>query len=104
MNEAEQITSLQVPLPLRVKQKAAIVAKEKGFGTVQNAVRLWLNQFAEGDITFSFFNKGWSVPPQRLAEWDKDIKALKKEIKAGRVKGYDIHNYKEMTKDLARDE
>ena len=55
--------TLQIPIQKHLRDKAAKVAKQRGFSSLQEVVRLFLNQFADRRVDIAF-----NPPVVRLSE------------------------------------
>ena len=82
-------TTLQVPLPKTLKSSAAAAARQQGFSSLQDLVRLMLTKLVKRELTVRI-----TEPPIRLssraakkyARMDKDFQAGKNIYKASSVK------------------
>ena len=75
-------TTLQIPMPKQVRAQAAKVAVGQGFSSLQEVVRLFLNQFANQQVQISFTAPTVSLSQKNDERYAKMIK----EIKTGKVK------------------
>lgn len=79
-------TTLQIPIDKKLKEKATKVASEHGFSSLQEAVRVFLNQYAEKEIGLKFAipaDQRWFWSP----EWQAKEQEADEDIKNGNVSG-----------------
>lgn len=92
--------TIQVPVNKSLKISAERVALESGFSSLQEAIRVFMTQFAKKAVSVGIFQ---SVPdeiltPEQDAIIKKKYKKIKKEI-AGE-KGFIAHSTEEMMEQL----
>jgi antitoxin component of RelBE/YafQ-DinJ toxin-antitoxin module len=75
-------TTLQIPMSSEVRAQAARTAIKQGFSSLQEVVRLFLNQFANQQIKVFFTAPNISLSAKNDERYSKMIK----EIKTGKVK------------------
>lgn len=73
---------IQVPLDISIKRRAEKVATESGFSSLQEVIRVFLSNFAKGDVkvTFSYDDYEVLTPAQDRKLYEKVQKALKEEM------------------------
>ena len=75
-------TTLQVPVKKQLKDMAATKAKEQGFSSLQEAVRVFLNMMAQENIRV-----GYMAPSVKLSEKnDRKYAKMVDEVKSGKTK------------------
>ena len=93
-------TTLQVPLSKSLKATSTKVAREYGFSSLQEAVRVFLTQFAKRSVAIRFSqvepDEILTVKQEKILS--KKYLQAKKEIKAG--KGYSAKSAGELTSHL----
>ena len=88
-------TTLQIPLSKTLKNEAKKVAKEQGFSSLQEMVRIFLAQLAAKTIHLSF-ERTVQLSPGSIKRYDKMID----EVKSGKVKTVKFDNIDEMMRYL----
>ena len=68
-----------------VLEKAEHRAIADGLSSVQDAVRMFLTKYAEGEIQIGF---NYEISPEKENEYLKDIEELEKDFAAGKVKAF----------------
>jgi len=92
-------TILQVPLTKSLKVKASDVAKENGFSSLQEVVRLMLTKFARKEIGVTFER----FPAVKLsAKNDRRYAKMVDEVLSGKVKVKKYADVDEMLYDLRK--
>lgn len=89
-------TTLQIPIDKSVRDNASKVAKQRGFSSLQEVVRVFLNQFADRCIDVSF-----TPPVVRLS--DKNAKRydrMVEEVLTGKVKTRSFTNVDDLMVEL----
>ncbi|OGG14290.1 hypothetical protein A2773_06760 [Candidatus Gottesmanbacteria bacterium RIFCSPHIGHO2_01_FULL_39_10] len=82
-------TTLQVPISKNLKKKAKSVAKESGFSSLQDVVRLLLTKFAGRQIRIAIEETEVHLSPKnekRYIQMDKDFDEGKNVYRATSVK------------------
>lgn len=79
-------TTLQVPVDASLKSKATKVARDMGFSSLQETVRVFLTKLAGGGVRVSLdtINVDEYVSPKALARYDK----MERDIKSGKEPVY----------------
>lgn len=88
-------TILQVPVNKNLRDKASKATEKLGFSSLQEAVRLFLNKLADGDIDV-VFEETVQLSPKAIRRYNKMID----EIESGRVKLKPFSNVKSLMRDL----
>lgn len=70
-------TILQVPIKKDVRKRAATVAEEMGFSSLQEAVRVFLNKLAVGEMNIRF-EETVQLSPRATKRYDKILDDIKK--------------------------
>lgn len=92
-------TILQVPLTKNLKVAATGVAKENGFSSLQEVVRLMLTKFARREIGVTFEQ----FPAVKLsAKNDRRYAKMVDDVLSGRVKTKSFDNVDDLMKDLRK--
>jgi hypothetical protein len=73
-------TVLQVPLTKDLRQKSEIAASKAGFSSLQEAVRLFLHQFCQEKISFSFNTPKIKLSPKNKIRYQKLLNDYKNDI------------------------
>ena len=74
--------TLQIPIDKRVRDNATKVARQRGFSSIQEVVRVFLSQFADRCIDVSF-----SPPVVKLSEKNaKRYDRMVEDVLSGKVK------------------
>ncbi len=73
-------TVLQVPLTKDLRQKSEIAASKAGFSSLQEAVRLFLHQFCQENISFSFNTPQIKLSPKNKIRYQKLLNDYKNDI------------------------
>lgn len=91
-------TTLQVPVNSDLKFRATKAAKNMGFSSLQETVRLFLTKLARGDmkVELTSLDADEYVSPKALARYDKMIK----DIDSGKVKTTVAHSVDELMAQL----
>lgn len=85
-------TVLQIPIETALKNKASKAANEQGFSSIQEAVRIFLNQLAKRQIEVGFSN-----PPIKLSDKnDERYAKMINDVKTGKVKTKSLSNTDEL--------
>lgn len=88
-------TILQVPIDKKVRDRAVANAREMGFSSLQEVVRLFLNKVAEGAVNVAFERKV-RLSPKAEKRYNKMIE----EIESGTVKPKTFTNVDDLMKHL----
>ncbi len=91
-------TTLQVPVDADIKSKATKAARDMGFSSLQETVRVFLSKLAHGRIRLSLDSVDVDeyVSPKALARYDKMVK----DIESGKVKTTTAHSVNELMEQL----
>lgn len=81
-----------------LKSKATRIARDMGFSSLQETVRVFLTKLARGTIRVSLdtIDADEYVSPKAIARYDKMVK----DIESGRVKTTVAHSVKELMEQL----
>ncbi|MEK7061121.1 MAG: hypothetical protein AAB954_00485 [Patescibacteria group bacterium] len=92
-------TILQVPISKSLRTEAVSVAKDSGFSSLQEVVRLMLTKFARKEIgvTFERFPK-----VMLSAKNDRRYAKMVDDVLSGRVKTKSFDNVDDLMKDLMK--
>ena len=95
-------TTLHVPLNKETKRRAEEKAKEQGYSSLQEVIRVFISSFAKGEVKPFFI---LSEPVQILTQeqetyFDKREKEVKQAIKQG--KAHRVHTVKDMLEVLEK--
>lgn len=92
--------TIQVPVNESLKISAENAAIESGFSSLQEAIRVFMTQFAKKAISIGIYKNVQDeiLTPQQDAIIKKKYKKIKKEIAGG--KGFAAHNATEMMEQL----
>ena len=92
-------TILQVPISKSLRTEAVNVAKESGFSSLQEVVRLMLTKFARKEIGVTFER----FPVVKLsAKNDRRYAKMVDDVLSGRVKTKSFDNVDALMKDLKK--
>jgi len=88
---------------IEVKDRAEEEAKKQGFGNLQDAVRLFITQLAEGKVQVGGFapQSREFVTPEMHRQYQRDLEELERDIASGKAKEYD--SVEELMDDLQKD-
>ena len=89
-------TILQVPISKDLRDKAGTAAEKMGFSSLQESVRLFLNQLASNQIQVAFEPKTVRLSPRAEKRYNKMIQ----EIETGKVKLKTFKTVKALMEDL----
>lgn len=78
-------TKLQVPINSKVLSQSKKVASSMGFSSINEVVRIFLNNFSKEKIDIFFQNE---ISPQRILELQQMSDETIQEYKKGKVKGF----------------
>lgn len=85
-------TILQVPVSKTLRDRAAKAAEDSGFSSLQEAVRVFLSQFAARNLHVTF-----SPSPIRLSpKNDKRYEKMMEEIEKGIVEPFTAHSTEDL--------
>jgi len=70
-------TILQVPIKKDARQKATVAAREMGFSSLQEAVRVFLNKLAVGEMNIRF-EETIQLSPGAAKRYDKILDDIEK--------------------------
>ncbi len=91
-------TKLQTPIDAKVLKKAKAKAKERGFSSVNEVVRMILKDFSDGKMEMSFYYPQREISEAKELQYLKDVKHTEKLLKTGKIKSYSTA--KELLEDL----
>lgn len=92
-------TILQIPISKSLRTEAVSVAKDSGFSSLQEVVRLMLTKFARREIGVTFER----FPAVKLsAKNDKRYAKMVDDVLSGRVKTKSFDNVDDLMKDLKK--
>ena len=96
------ISKIQVPINNKVRRKAEKVAEDYGFSSVQEVIRLFLNDFAIGNIKLSFIkNTDEYITPEFEVYLNDQLKIAEEEIKNGTIRiAHSADDIKQAAKNL----
>ncbi len=99
MSKSKTKTLQTTNVPISYIELGDKMAKEQGFNTLHDAIRMFVRQYSGGYIKFDVSLR--EISPEREAQYEKDHIELMKEIKEGKRKVYtDVNS---MMKDLLND-
>ena len=88
-------TIIQIPINQQLRDKAKKAAEEQGFSSLQEAVRVFLNQFASNDLSVGF------TPTINLSKGAADRYAeMIDDVESGKVKTKSFSSAKDLMKHL----
>jgi hypothetical protein len=89
-----------------IKEKAEKQAVEQGFGSLNDAVRMFVNQFAHGRIQIGGFKprREEYLSPERLAEYEREAQEALELVRLGKKKSYGKGEIQNMVLDLLNEE
>lgn len=78
-------TTLQIPIDTTLRDKAALVATDLGFSSLQEAVRVYLKQLSDRRIGISLVHEPEAeyLTPKQVAKLDKTAAQVDKDIENG---------------------
>lgn len=85
-------TVLQIPMTKSLRDGAGRAAKEMGFSSLQESIRVFLRQLAEKIITVSFEPKAIRLSPKAIKRYNRMID----EVESGKVKTVSFANVDKM--------
>jgi antitoxin component of RelBE/YafQ-DinJ toxin-antitoxin module len=92
-------TILQIPISKSLRTEAVSVAKDSGFSSLQEVVRLMLTKFARKEIGVTFER----FPAVKLsAKNDRRYAKMVDDVLSGRVKTKSFDNVDDLMKDLKK--
>ncbi len=68
---------LQVPMKKELRDKAAIAAKNNGFSSLQEAIRVLLSKLAKKELTIRVGNEEEQLSPRLARKYDKIVEEIK---------------------------
>lgn len=74
--------TLQIPMEKQLRAQAAKTASRLGFSSLQEVIRVFLNQFAADKVQVSFISKSMQLSDKN----DERYANMIKDIKSGQVK------------------
>jgi antitoxin component of RelBE/YafQ-DinJ toxin-antitoxin module len=89
-------TIIQVPVEKRLRDKAQRVAVSQGFSSLQDVMRLFLQQFIDKKIAVSFTEPPVKLSKRNAARYDK----MTKDFEEGRVTSKQFTSVKDFMDDL----
>ncbi len=87
---------LQVPINKNLRDKAAFAAERMGFSSLQESVRLFLNQLAFNQIQIAFEPKAVKLSSHAEKRYNKMVR----EVETGKVKMKTFETVKALMEDL----
>lgn len=75
-------TILQVPINKKLRDQASLVASKMGFSSLQETIRVFINQLANEEIHVKFEPKAVKLSPKNEKRYSKMIE----DIETGKVK------------------
>lgn len=92
-------TILQVPISKSLRSEAVSVAKDSGFSSLQEVVRIMLTKFAKKEIGVTFER----FPAVKLsAKNDRRYAKMANDVLSGKVKTESFDNVDDLMKDLMK--
>lgn len=85
-------TILQVPISKTLRDKAAQSALSQGFSSLQEAVRIFLNQLSSQAIRVTFEAKPVQLSPKAIKRYNK----MSEDVRTGKVKTVSFTDTDEM--------
>jgi|SRR3989344_6936819 len=89
-------TILQVPIDKNLRDKAARMAQNFGFSSLQETIRVFLSQLAGGKLNISFEGKSVKLSPTATGRYNKMIE----DIDSGKETIYTSNNVKDLLSKL----
>jgi len=89
-------TIIQVPVSKTLRNKAALAAADFGFSSIQESIRVFLNQLAKKQIAISFTPKSVNLSPKAVKRYNKIID----DIESGKEPIYQAKNLKDLLDQL----
>ncbi len=89
-------TIIQVPVTKTLRNRAALAAADFGFSSIQESIRVFLNQLAKKQITISFTPKSVQLSPRAIKRYNKIID----DIDSGKEPLYKAKNVKDLMDQL----
>jgi hypothetical protein len=93
-------TILQVPLPTSLRQTAEKRARQDGFSSLQEVIRLFLKKYSQKQVSATFINEEEQLSPKAAKRYAKMIA----DIKSGQAKLYRYDTMDEYMKFLSTDD
>lgn len=90
-------TILQVPMSKELRDQASSKARNMGFSSLQETVRVFLGKLAQGEVNIKF-EEAVQLSPKAIKRYNKIID----EIESGKVKLKSYSNVDDMMKDLRK--
>lgn len=75
-------TTLQIPMPTALRDRATRVATKQGFSSLQEAIRIFLSQFVSGQVEVRYTAPPVMLSSKNAARYDKMIE----DVETGKVK------------------
>lgn len=91
-------TILQVPIDKNLRDRAHQASEKMGFSSLQETIRVFLNQLASNQIQVSFEPKAVTLSPKNERRYSKMVD----DIKSGKVKLETFDNVDSLIADLNR--
>ena len=88
-------TIIQIPINRQLRDKAKKVADEQGFSSLQEVIRVFLNQFADRNLEV-----GFTPTIQLSTDADNRYAEMVKEIESGKIKPKNISSTGQLMKHL----
>ncbi len=90
-------TILQVPMSKELRDQAASQARNMGFSSLQETVRVFLGKLAQGQVNIKF-EEAVQLSPKAIKRYNKIID----EIESGKEKVYSAKSVDDLMKQLSR--
>ena len=96
------ISKIQVPINNKIRRRAEKVAKGYGFSSVQEVIRIFLNDFVAGNIKISFVkNTDEYITLEFEVYLNEQLKIAEEEIKNGTIRiAHSANDIKQAAKNL----
>ena len=91
-------TIIQVPVTKTLRNRAALAAADFGFSSIQESIRVFLNQLAKKQISISFTPKPIQLSPQAIKRYNK----ITNDIESGKEKLFTANSVKELMAHLSK--
>ncbi|KKS97751.1 MAG: hypothetical protein UV73_C0005G0028 [Candidatus Gottesmanbacteria bacterium GW2011_GWA2_43_14] len=89
-------TIIQIPVDKELRDKASTVAEKLGFSSLQETIRVFLAQLAQGNISLTFGEKPVQLSPRAIGRYNKLIEG----IESGKEKTYTAVDSKDLLNQL----
>lgn len=88
--------TLQIPIDKRVRDNATKIARQRGFSSIQEVVRVFLSQFADRCIDISFTSPVVQLSPKNAKRYDRMVE----DVLSGKVQTKAFTNVDELMLEL----